>query len=49
MLLQAACHHGPQDSALAAASAMTLGFLQVNQTPIAFLDYDRTPRQADSI
>lgn len=48
MLLQTACRHGPQDSVLAVALAMTLGFLQVNQTPEAFLDCDRTPRQASS-
>ena len=49
MLLQIACHHGPQDSVLAVALAMTLGFPPVNQTPIVFLDCDRTPRRAGSI
>lgn len=49
MLLQTACHHGHQDSVLAVALAMTLGFPPVDQTPLVFLDYDRTPQQAGSI
>lgn len=46
MLLLISCHYGLRGSELEAASAMTLVFLQEDQTPATYHGIDRSPLQA---
>lgn len=49
MQLQTAAPRDHRDSELPATSAKIQGSLQADQTPLIFLDSDKTPPQVDSV